>query len=150
MIRPYYKYEIADLYNVSTETFINVWLPKSGKLLEDLTTDACYGSKQKQFTVKQVEMIFERLGLPDNIEIEDYEPVPIRVYQKKKLADLYGWSVRVLIRFLKPALTKEEEAQLFRNIYDGNVFLCRVLKIHLTIKDVKVIFDRLGRPYKKK
>lgn len=58
-IKSYHKYELAELYNVTSTTFIR-WMSRYEKELKKLG----YKKSQKILTVAQVSFLFSQLGQP--------------------------------------------------------------------------------------
>lgn len=58
-LKPYHKFEIAELYGVTTATFKR-WMDRYEKDLKKLG----YKKSQKILTVAQVQCLFQNLGQP--------------------------------------------------------------------------------------
>lgn len=143
-IRPYFKNEIANLYNRSVPVFIR-WLEEVETQLEETG----YNKHQKILTIKQLEIIFNFFGHPKSKranEIYTNNRVEIIPYTKKELASLYEISVRTLIAQIESI--PDEEAK--KIIMDGNnefFFRKQSDKKLFKINEVKLIFEFLGQPY---
>lgn len=144
-VRPYYKYETAQLYKISRRVFMD-WIEDITEELEETG----YVKAQQIFTLKQTEIIFDYLGHPPankDTEIHCEKKVLIIPYTKSELAAIYDISGRTLLAQIESI--PDEEAK--KIIMDGNnkhYFERRIDKKVFKTKEVELIFKYLGHPYK--
>ena len=143
-VRPYFKSEIADLYQRSVPVFIR-WLDE----IETELKQTGYYNNQKIFTIKQVELIFKTFGHPKakrTNEIYTNNRVSIIPYTKKELASLYEISGRTLIAHIE-SIADEKVIQIIMDGNDKNNYEKQSEKKLFKINEVKLIFEYLGQPY---
>ena len=115
------------MYGVSLKTF-KKWLQTSRALHTELI-EYGYEHSQKQFTIKQTEIIFEHLLPPETSQDsfnESFQKVLLKPYSKTKLAQLYGWDWRTLIRYMEKTIPVEDYNQLFKIQYTSDLSIIRV------------------------
>jgi len=143
-IRPYFKFEVAQLYRVSRPVFMD-W---AEEIKEDLEATG-YIKGQHIFTLKQIEIIFNYFGHPPAIsesEIHCSQRVLILPYTKSEMAAMYNISGKTLIAQIESI--PDEIAKL--KIMDGNnkyYFLRRIDKKLFKTREVELIFKHLGHPF---
>ena len=143
-IRPYYKYELTELYEISIKTFI-----KRIVYIENELEKIGYNKTQKIFSLKQTEIIFEHLGHPWANETSDMhsdKKIPIYQYSKKQLAEFYNISDKTFLAQIE-ALPYEEIKKEIMDAGNGRSWERRVDKSNFKRKEVKLIFEWLGHPY---
>jgi len=143
-LRPYFKYELAEFYHVSRRTFVEQWIVRFPDLIQKLENYG-YASKNYQFTLKQVEILFEHLGEPSGKTVLQ-EKVPIKNYTIREISDLYNWSIRSFRYFLHETLTENEILAVLENKKTREI---NRKKRYFSVKDVEIIFKRLGHPRKR-
>ena len=149
-IKPYYKFEMAELYRVSRKKFM-YWINGFDQFKKRLLKTGYYNS-QHIFTVKQVEIIFEYLGHPDHLSEEYMQDNPtkvtIRPYSKKELATIYDISMRSLMNQIRSIPDKKVYHRIMQS--ETNPFVVEVSRDkRLFMKEeVQLIFKFLGHPYK--
>ena len=142
-IRPYYKYELTELYEVSIKTFM-----KRLVYIESELEKFGYSKSQKIFSLKQTEIIFEYLGHPwanKASGVKGNEKVPIYQYSKQQLAGFYNISDKTLLAQIE-ALPYEEIKREIMDSGNGRYWERRVDKSNFKRKEVKLIFEWLGHP----
>jgi len=143
-VRPYYKYEMAQLYKISRPIFME-WIEDITEVLEKTG----YSNYQHIFTLKQTEIIFNWLGHPpanNNSEILNEKRVFIIPYTKSELADIYNISSKTLLSQIESIPNKLVKTI----IMDGNdpeIYIKKKDKKLFKTKEVKLIFKYLGHPY---
>ncbi len=143
-IKCYYKYEIADMYEIDRKVFMN-WL----RNIECKLESAGYRKMQKILTLKQTEIIFNHLGHPpafDDKNIHSGNRIKVIPYQKKRLAFFYGVSEGTLIRQIKSI----NNFDAVKNIMDSPIphyWEMLTDKKYFKKEDVNLIFEHLGHPY---
>jgi len=143
-IRPYYKFEMANLYSISRPLFMD-WIEELTEKLEETG----YTNKQHIFTIKQTEIIFDWLGHPpaiNDMEIHTENKVLIIPYTKSELAAMYNVSGKTLIAQIETI--PDDEA--LKIIMDGNnkdIYFRRTDKKLFKTNEVEQIFKYLGHPY---
>ncbi len=143
-IRPYYKYELTELYEVSIKTFI-----KRLVYIENELEKFGYNKSQKIFSLKQTEIIFEHLGHPwanETSGVKSNEKVPTYQYSKKQLVELYNISDKTLLAQIE-AIPHEEIKREIMDSGNGRYWERRVDKSNFKRKEVKLIFEWLGHPF---
>jgi hypothetical protein len=142
-IRPYYKYELTELYGLSIKTFMKHLIPIESELEE-----VGYTKNQKIFSLKQTEIIFENFGHPSansTSGIHVPEKVPLYGYSKKKLSEFYNISDKTLLAQIE-ALPYEDVKREIMDAGHSLYYERRVDKQHFKRKEVKLIFEWLGHP----
>jgi len=143
-IRAYYKYELSELYNLSIKTFMKRIYPFDDELFE-----TGYKKNQKILTLKQTEIIFDYLGHPQansksGIHID--EKVPLYVYSKSRLAELYNISEKTLLAQIE-SIPYEEVKREIMDANNGYFYQRQFDKQRFRRKEVELIFEYLGHPY---
>jgi len=144
-IRPYYKYELTELYEISIKT-----LMKRIILVEDDLKEYGYSKTQKIFSLKQTEIIFEQLGHPlanKTSGVYKKKRLPIVMYSKKQLAEFYNISDKTFLAQIE-ALPYEDIKNEIMDERNGLYFKRQVDKTKFTRKEVILIFEWLGHPSK--
>jgi len=141
-IRPYYKYEITELYEISIKT-----LMKRIKPAEKFMKIVGYNKSQKIFTLKQTETIFENVGHPFANETSgkySNKKVPIFAYSKQQLAEFYNISGKTLLAQIE-AIPYDNVKMV---IMDANKISWqrRRDKNNFKREEVRLIFEWLGHP----
>ncbi len=130
------KSEVADLYDISNYLLIS-WIEEYHEL-NLLMKKYGYNRYQKLFTVKQVELLFEYIYLPDKIDkrILDADlKIPIRAYTKRKIANFYN-------------ITKKTLKNTIKNI-EFITFLAENTKKKYDHSEISMIFKFIGHPKRK-
>ena len=149
MIKPYYKYELAELYRISRRKFM-YWI-NAFEDFKDLLLETGYTNTQHIFSQKQVEIIFDYLGHPDAISEYDAMKTHTRVtlmpYSKKTVAKLFGFSMKTLLKQLRSIPNRNIYAQIMQS--ESNKFVVEINndKRHFMKDEVELIFSHLGHPY---
>ncbi|MCF6184195.1 MAG: DUF4248 domain-containing protein [Bacteroidales bacterium] len=144
-VRPYYKFEIAQLYRISRPVFME-WI----KEIEEVLEETGYVKTQQIFTLKQTEIIFNWLGHPpatNDKEIHNGKRVLIIPYSKSELAEMYNLSSKTLLAQIESIPDKEAK----KIIMDGNhkyMYIRKTDKKLFKTKEAELIFKYLGHPYK--
>ncbi len=141
-IRPYYKYELAELYNKSRRV-VMTWVDEIREELE-LTG---YQETQHIFTLKQTELIFEHLGHPvtEDEEIYSKKRALILPYTKSEIAQMYGVSIRTLISQID-SIPNELAKKIIMDGNNKDFFERKTDKKFFKTNEVKLIFEHLGHP----
>ncbi len=143
-VRPYYKSEIANLYNRSVPVFVR-WLEEIETELEETG----YKKLQKILTIKQVEIVFKFFGHPKSKqanEIYTNNRVSIIPYTKKELASLYEISGRTLIAHIE-SIPDDNVKTIIMDECNNDFYRKQADKKLFRIQEVKLIFEYLGQPY---
>ena len=144
-VRPYYKNEVARLYEISLKD-LKDW----SEDIIDRLVETGYRETQHIYTLKQVEIIFGYLGHPpanNKYETHSNIRVPALPYRKSVLAQIYDVSGKTLINQIH---TIPDEVVL-RLIMDGrnkNVYQRKRDKQKFKTSEIRLIFQYIGHPYK--
>lgn len=147
MVRPYYKYEVAQFYKISRKKLIH-WI-KTFENFYDKLAETGYKENQHILTLKQVEIIFNFLGHPPPYSNEVFKKtgkVPVIPYTKSDLSQMYGIGAKTLIT----QINSIPDDEIYKQIMDGNdqfVYSLQKTKKIFKKKEVKLIFYWLGHPY---
>lgn len=146
-IRPYYKYELADMYKMSRRNFMD-WIIENDIERELLKTG--YERKQKMFSLKHCEIIFNFFGHPEAVSDRDVHTgkhVQIVSYTKNELAELYGFSIKTLTAQIISIPDYKIKCRILDGGYQKDVCIINMLKKRFKADEVALIFEYLGHPY---
>ncbi len=148
-IKFYLKSELADMYGVNRRTILN-WLHRSAVLKKKLK-EFGYNTNSHLLTPKQVELIFEFIGEPDNI------PASSR-YKNEQKAVCKSYSLTELARFYE--ISGEQLRKIMKKTMPDDIFLTihavpqdefdteiNLGKRFFLKKDVEMIFLYIGTPF---
>ncbi len=151
-IKPYYKVEIAELYKISKKTLISTWINEFETLKLKLER-AGYIDVQRQFTLKQVEILFEHFSQPEipknsNFkEQKSQQKVKIKSYSIPEISNFYYWDTRTLKNYMKIVLKPEYYTKIFSRKINNAHFIIDENKKILNSDEVFIIFNELGHPF---
>jgi hypothetical protein len=123
-IRPYYKYELADLYKMSRRNLMH-WIEEHD--IEEKLIKTGYIRSQQILTIKQVEIIFDYFGHPtagNDKDIHSDKLVQLTPYTKWELANLYGFSKKTLLKQISSIPKYKIRCRIMDSNADKNV--CRI------------------------
>lgn len=143
-IRPYYKYELTELYKISIKTFMKRIRP----ILKELYKTG-YKTNQKIFTLKQTEIIFSNMRHPNANEksgVHSEKKAPIYSYSKSQLEDFYNISGKTLLAQIESIPFEEIKKVIMDANNTYNAWERRIDKQKFRRKEVKLIFEYLGHP----
>ena len=131
-----FKKDLAKKYGVTARTLRN-WIIRNTPLYDTLLYYG-YSPYDKVLTPKQMEVIFDYVGKPDEYyDIDEHKKVflpPMR-YSKQELLDIYRTTPPTFIRILE----RIPELKDIREIY--------LTDTYLNIDEVKMLFEYLGHPF---
>jgi len=148
IIKTYGKNELADLYEIDLKT-LHSWLD-----FEDVKNELLnfgYNKFQRQFTAKQVEIIFSHLAPPEaplEQKGKNFKKIPFKTYSKGQLAKFYGWSVETFMRYLYRVVPEAYHKELFQVNYSNSEKITDTSKRIFSVRQVKIVFFWLGHPLK--
>ena len=147
-IKPYFKRELADLYNVSVRKLL-FWITNITEIKQIFEITG-YKTNQRLFSLIQVEIIFKHLGHPkakNEKEIHTQKRAELLPYSKNDLSKLYEISTRVLLSQIyaisdfriKEQILSAGFLEYYKNAPNKKLF---------KKSEVELIFKYLGHPFK--
>jgi len=146
-IRPYYKYELADLYKMSRRNLM-YWIKEND--IEEELEESGYVKNQQIFTLKHTEIIFDYFGHPKAVNEKDIHTgkhVQITPYTKSELADLYGFNIKTLLVQIDSIPDYKVKCKIMDGNFQRDVCIKNTDKKRFKSDEVALIFEYLGHPY---
>jgi bacterioferritin (cytochrome b1) len=143
-VRPYYKYEIAELFKID-KRMLSDWLED----ILDTLEETGYRKTQQLFTLKQTEIIFAYLGHPNannERDIQTGEKVPVVPYTKSELAAMYDISSSTLMKLIDAIPYERARLKILTGNENHTGKINRNKRLFKNY-EVKLIFYFLGHPY---
>jgi len=147
-IKPYFKSELADLYNVSVRKLI-FWVTNISEIIQIFEITG-YKTNQRLFTLLQVEIIFKQLGHPNaknEKEIHTQKRAELLPYSKNDLSKLYEISTRVLLSQIYAISNYRIKEQILSAGYMEYHKIASNKKLFKK-SEVELIFKYIGHPFK--